>query len=94
MKNRQPKNDAFTASGSPVSCVTRVNRRLAAAGYKFRLVRGHGYYYLFGEGSGELYASSLYSYRLEPRDFAYAVSEVNEMLRESNLAPISEAEEI
>jgi hypothetical protein len=72
----------------PIPTTTRINKLLAKAGYKFRLVRGHGYYYLSGEGSGALYASSLYSYRLLPEDFEYALREVNEMLRESNLATI------
>lgn len=71
-----------------IPTTTRINKLLAKAGHQFRLVRGRGYYYLHGEGSGALYSTSIYAYRLEPQDFDFARSEVNALLRAGNLATI------
>ncbi len=60
---------------------TRVNALLKKAGYRFRLVRGQGYYYLYGDGLPNC-STGLYVYRLDPTeyDFQLALSHVNTCL--------------
>lgn len=86
------KNDAYTQNGTPVSTVTRINRRLAKAGYGFRLVRGRGYYWLFdveGSVAAGMPCQSIYTYSLTPADFDYALGEVNDLLRQAGLTEIA-----
>lgn len=69
----------------PVSAVTRINKALKALGREERLVRGRGYYYLIEGESSSFYTSSIYTMWIEPKDFAFAASEVNDMFRRAGI---------
>ena len=77
-----------------VSPVTKVNKLLARAHLRIRVVRGRGYYYLQGEGASRMQEQGLYSLGgaiLQPEQFGHLLSAVNDKLEAAGFAKISEA---
>lgn len=85
----------LSKQSKPKSAVTRVNEALKALGREERLVRGRGYYYLRDGEAHTFYSSSIYVCWIEPKDFAFAASEVNDMFRREGInarIPIPQAD--
>lgn len=75
----------------PTSTVTRINALLKKAGREERLVRGRGYYYLFGGDSVMFPLASMYVYFLEPTqaDFKYAFDWLDEAYKDAFKAGVT-----
>lgn len=84
----------FEMNQSSKPCTTRINALLKKAGHEFRLIRGRGYYYLADQASSDscvasgFHGASIYVYRLDPQDFAFARRAVNDILISNRIASI------
>lgn len=56
-----------------------VNKHLMALGYTEELVKGNGYFYFVGQGTGNWYSTSVFVYRLNELNLNQWVDALNEL---------------
>jgi hypothetical protein len=74
-----------TGNQKPKSAITRINQILKANGRAERLVRGRGYYYLFGGDAPGWQNDSIHWCWIEPKDFSLAMSVIADMFQSNHI---------